>query len=136
MTEIQHRFLLVDDDEPTNVFHKYVLEKANPNAIVQVVNGGQSALDLLDEVQNSTPDVIFLDINMPLMSGWDVLENLQKLTQDRLPDRIVVFQSQAPTSKQEEILNSLNCEITLQKKPLTLDWVNNYLNNCNKSKNS
>jgi two-component SAPR family response regulator len=131
MTEIQSRFLLVDDDDPTNVFHKYILEKAISNSKVSVVSSGQFALDWLNDSKNSTPDIIFLDINMPLMSGWEFLQQLQQFQLDNIPGQIVIFQSHTPTSDQMTIINNLNAEITFHKKPLTLEWVTHNIKTSN-----
>ncbi len=125
MAEFQSSFLLVDDDDPTNVFHKYVLEKAILNSKVHTVMSGHNALDWLNDLQNEPPNVIFLDINMPIMSGWEFLHQLQQFSKERLPDRIVIFQSHPPNTEQVGIINNLKSEITFHQKPLTLEWISN-----------
>ncbi len=69
--------LLIDDDEPTNFLNQMTLEQANCTEHIQVVQSGQQALDFL--VNNPHPDLIFLDINMPAMDGWEFLEKYRQL---------------------------------------------------------
>ena len=82
MTTKPIAILLVDDDENDNFFHKRAITKSGLNCLVNVCN---SAIDALDYLQNKgqyeheavefpTPDIIFLDINMPMMSGWEFLD--------------------------------------------------------------
>jgi CheY-like chemotaxis protein len=67
------KILLVDDDQPTNVLHEIILKKFTsvPLTIKTFLNGKQ-ALDYLKEAPGQY--IIFLDINMPTMSGWDFLD--------------------------------------------------------------
>lgn len=70
---------IVDDDSAIQLLHKLLIEKAglsySPN---QFLNG----LGMLDYItSHDTPmdvHIIFLDINMPEMNGWDFLESLNK----------------------------------------------------------
>lgn len=74
--------LLIDDHEPTNFLHKMVIEEANCTKQVVAIENGQDALDYLSSKQNGgypQPDLIFLDINMPGMDGWEFLEHYKHL---------------------------------------------------------
>ena len=64
--------LLIDDDEPTNIYTRIILEEAGCTDHIHAVHSGREALKYLSET-NSRPDIIFLDINMPAMNGWDFL---------------------------------------------------------------
>ena len=68
--------LCIDDDpDDTDVFRE-ALKEVNPQAQCLIANDGLSALKILRaELQ---PDVIFLDINMPRMSGKEVLVQIKK----------------------------------------------------------
>lgn len=66
--------LLVDDDAEVREFITEVLHATNPRLrIVEAVNGK----DALKYLQTETPDVILLDLAMPVMDGYAVLEQLQ-----------------------------------------------------------
>ena len=74
--------LLIDDCEATNFYNQIVINKLDIANSVVVVQSGMEGLEYL---RNTTPDkgcfpdVIFLDINMPGMNGWEFLEEYDKL---------------------------------------------------------
>lgn len=75
--------LLVDDDQTTNYLNRKLLERLAISDTVLVAENGQQALDLLVEhCQESTPScpaLLFLDVKMPVMNGFEFLEAYQKL---------------------------------------------------------
>jgi CheY-like chemotaxis protein len=89
--------LLIDDDEPTNFLNKMTLEQAGCTRHIRIARSGQEALDYLqccggertDEYPR--PDLIFLDINMPAMDGWEFLEHYRLLPADRKADIILIM---------------------------------------------
>jgi CheY-like chemotaxis protein len=71
--------VIVDDDEMCLLLHEHFIKSTNFHDAPQTFNGGQKALDyLVDLPDNKVPVILFLDINMPIMSGWDLLDILQK----------------------------------------------------------
>ena len=72
--------IYIVDDDPITVFG--IKKMLNPVAIcddIQVFEHGKTALDDLQErikFGSPLPSVIFLDINMPIMDGWDFLEEI------------------------------------------------------------
>ena len=82
MTTKPIAILLVDDDDNDNFFHKRAIKKSGLNCAVDVCNGSIDALDYLQNkgeyahkgVDFPVPDIIFLDINMPMMNGWEFLD--------------------------------------------------------------
>lgn len=71
-------FLLVDDDlDDTELFNEAV-EAVAPAVHCINVRGGKEALKALEGVCTQAPDIIFLDINMPIMNGWQVLTTLKE----------------------------------------------------------
>ncbi|QKX04801.1 response regulator [Aquimarina sp. TRL1] len=93
--------LLVDDSPSTNFFNKKLIQVADiANEVYEALNGIE-ALDFLlkqgkfSEEHSSKkfprPNIIFLDINMPLMDGFEFLEHYSKIKKKVRADMIVVF---------------------------------------------
>lgn len=78
---------VVDDDRVHHFIIKKLLEKNNIQATPYFFENGFDALTAINErLQNSSvlPDLILLDINMPVLDGWQFLEEFKGLSQDIL----------------------------------------------------
>lgn len=71
--------LLVDDDPDDQEFFKLALQSIREEITFATAGNGQEALDLL-RTQSCMPDLIFLDMNMPLMNGLTFLEKIKATT--------------------------------------------------------
>ena len=71
--------LLIDDDEEDNEYHQIVINRAGVTDTIKVAENGEEALRLLKEAGEALPELIFLDINMPRMNGWEFLAEYKKL---------------------------------------------------------
>lgn len=71
------RILLVEDEEINNYIATRLIQKALPGAEVTCCLHGKQAIELLTEIKDDVskqPDFILLDINMPIMNGWQFLD--------------------------------------------------------------
>lgn len=82
--------LLIDDDEPTNFLNEMVLKKVDCAEEILVFQSAEKAVDFLN-ASTIVPDLIFLDINMPAMNGWDFLEAYQQLPAEKRKAVIVML---------------------------------------------
>jgi len=79
--------LVIDDDEPTNFITRMILEESGCTRYVRIVQSGREALNYLkasaqpgsDKNRYPCADLIFLDINMPAMNGWEFLNKYDEL---------------------------------------------------------
>jgi CheY-like chemotaxis protein len=82
MTKKINTILLIDDDLTINYLHNRLIKKlAIAEHIILAKNGieGITAfLELNERLHASETAVIFLDLNMPIMNGWEFLEKLSK----------------------------------------------------------
>jgi CheY-like chemotaxis protein len=85
--------LLVEDNEGDVILVRKALEAAATTAILHVVSNGADALDFVRQ-ENPRPDLIILDLNLPQMSGNQVLLKLKSdATICKIP--VVIFTSSA-----------------------------------------
>ena len=116
MKRLLNCVLLIDDDENDNFFHKRIIQKAQIAHKIDTVENGEEAIAYLTtkvEGKYPQPDLIFLDINMPRMNGWEFLEAYEKLEPNQQGRTIVIM-----------LTTSLNP--TDIDKAQTLDLVNGY----------
>lgn len=87
--------LLIDDDSSSNFFHTRLLtKKTDFTENVMVALDGKQGLEILKKKKEEggiTPDIIFLDINMPVMDGWDFLEEYEKLDAEFKAKTVVIM---------------------------------------------
>jgi CheY-like chemotaxis protein len=88
--------LLVDDDDATNYLHEIHLNNLNVAGNILKVHNGKQALDLLFSGKLLIPDLIILDINMPIINGWLFLEEYSKLRDSQISKIIMVTASINP----------------------------------------
>ncbi len=129
----QVRFLLVDDDEDDISVFQEVLEDITPSILLTCAGDGTEALKLLKHEQTKLPDIIFLDLNMPLMGGKECLSELKKDPQlKRIP---VIMYTTSSQSKdiEETMLRGAICFIT---KPTSLSELKHILSSICKNVHS
>lgn len=94
-----HTVLIVDDSAEDRFLLKRYLKKTNLSLVILESLNGQEAIDLLvqplDELREEFPDInepvtIFLDINMPIMDGWEFLTEMNKREDEITLKRTVI----------------------------------------------
>lgn len=114
--------MLVDDDPHDNFIHERVLKKSNrvSNIIVKVT--GDTALEHIkqgDLKPDTHPDLIFLDINMPGMNGWEFLDEYSKLDKELQSKAVVVMLTTSQNPDDAERANKHHVPVQYRTKPLT-----------------
>lgn len=136
--------LLVDDDEVTNFINTELINELEVTEHLQVCENGKIGMDYLMEAHSEhpkdgfyVPDIIFLDLNMPVMNGVEFLEAYKQKFKNC--DTIITMLSTSQI--QEEVFQALmatNLVVSFIEKPLSkekvLDLVNGilrvYYHNC------
>lgn len=112
MTGKVRKLLLADDDRDDRELFSEALAALDPGIICQGVEDGRQALNILTKLKGDEPNIIFVDINMPVMNGWDLLRNLKQDT--HFVNIPVIVYSTSSRDKDREIAKDLGaiCFIT------------------------
>ncbi len=89
--------LLVIDDDEINIFIiKKIVVKTGYNVDMVSKNNGQLAIDYLAQIaedENEFPHLMLIDINMPVLNGWEFLEAYDTLNPHQKPDMYMLSSS-------------------------------------------
>ncbi|HCZ34680.1 MAG TPA: response regulator [Cytophagales bacterium] len=114
--------LLVDDNDTDNFISKRIIEITKFARRVEVKSSGKGALDYLKQHQNETeniPNLIFLDINMPIVDGFVFLYEFEKFNElVRSKCKVIILSSSDNKRDIDKIVNN-NHVIKFITKPLT-----------------
>lgn len=112
--------LLIDDDEPTNFLNKLILKEMNCAEKIEVAQSGREAINFLTtsrsdkELKNLLmPDIVFLDINMPAMDGWEFIDIFDVFNSQRKKKAVTIM-----------LTTSLNPDDEIRSQ--TFDQINGY----------
>jgi CheY-like chemotaxis protein len=83
--------MLIDDNPDDNFIHERAIRKINSSSVVTTKESGEEALAHLTSMTSYHADLIFLDINMPEMNGWEFLERYSKLDKELQCQSIIIM---------------------------------------------
>ena len=83
--------MLVDDDQLDNRFHQIIIEGMDITEIIHVAENGLQAIKYLKQEDRILPELIFLDINMPKMNGWEFLEAYKDLEESQKSQIVIMM---------------------------------------------
>jgi len=119
--------LLVDDDEINNFISIKLIKKALLNTEIMACLNGKFAIDQLLEIQRKDaaklPDYILLDINMPIMNGWEFLDEYKRLNIDPLGKTKIFIISSSVFSNDINKARSYPLVKDFISKPLNVDKI-------------
>lgn len=125
-----NKILCVDDDPITLMLCKKVIAKANFTGEIESAKDGVEALKFFNIVNNDPkdedyPELIFLDLNMPIMDGWEFLDEFSKNLSQAYPKTKIIVLSSSVDPK--DINKSKNYPMVLDflPKPITVEMLNN-----------
>ncbi|CAN5620245.1 response regulator [soil metagenome] len=121
--------MLIDDDEDDNFIHQRAIGKVNSDIVIIAQQSAEAALKHLKEDQNkdNLPGLIFLDINMPGMNGWEFLEEYNKLDKSLQSKVIIIMLTTSNSDADKARAKSWNFVSDYITKPLTKQLVENIL---------
>jgi CheY-like chemotaxis protein len=119
--------LLIDDDTPTNFLHTMILKRAGIDALVQTHTSAIDALAYLTSTgpyegkKMIQPGIIFLDINMPAMNGWEFLDEYGKLPEAQKAKITIIMLTTSLNPSDRERAETYEDVVTYLHKPLILN---------------
>ncbi|MEP7266369.1 MAG: response regulator [Saprospiraceae bacterium] len=108
------KILLVDDDADDQLFFVDAIKELEPNLECDVASNGLEALVHLENVP-PPPSIIFLDLNMPMMNGFECLTQLKKINEYKEIPVIIFTTSNHPIDMERTI--SMGAKMFLTKPP-------------------
>lgn len=126
MTKIK-KILLVDDDDTSNFINKLVLKAMNITSEIKVSTNGEEALayliqDSREKSADNRPILILLDINMPIMNGFEFLDAIKNNPQIDIKDIHVCMLTSSTNPDDIKRASGYNIDGYLDK-PLTAEKI-------------
>jgi CheY-like chemotaxis protein len=119
--------LLVDDDPDDNYFHQIVIKELDVVKQVDVAGNGLEALTYLKRENCVPPDLIFLDINMPRMNGWEFLAEYKHLPVHQQARVVIIFLTTSASPDDLRRARELEEVSGFETKPLTRETLTEIL---------
>ena len=117
---------MIDDDLVSQFASRYCIEQANTNCRIITCDNAEEGLDLFADLlhgEKDVPDILFLDLVMQGMDGWEFLDTLKQMT-DR-PLRTDIYILSAFTNSKDRLRAKEHPMVQgYFDKPLTKDTVN------------
>lgn len=120
--------LLVDDDHDDNLYHQIILDEMNIAHRIDVVLNGLDALAYLKNENVEAPEIIFLDLNMPKMNGWEFLEHYKHLNKEQKARVVLVILTTSANPDHIKKAKEIEEVTGFETKPLTKQMLHDLLN--------
>ena len=120
------RFLLIDDDDIISVIHPATIQRAISDSDIEITPSGTEALELIDVLikdGETPPNFIFLDINMPEISGFEFLDRLTEEEKIFLKDSQIIMLSSSVNQQDIERAKTYPMIRDFVSKPLTVEYI-------------
>lgn len=130
MGKIKHCCII--DDDPIFIYGtKRLMKETDFCDSITVFNNGEDALVGLKEIHqisNELPEVIFLDLNMPIMNGWEFLDEFVKLPNESLTTTVIYLISSSVDARDIDKVKEYELISNYILKPITTQDFETVLN--------
>ena len=120
--------LLIEDDDIVNYCNEFLLRDLGVTENISIAQNGQEALDFLAKCEAGEPgyvfpNLIFLDINMPMMNGFEFLDHFENVPYRQKVDALVVMLTTSLHTDDVERAKNYSSIIDYVYKPLLKEKV-------------
>lgn len=119
--------LLIDDDSDDNEYHEIILRKLAITEKIDIAINGVEAIKYLKTKDRVPPELIFLDINMPKMNGWEFLEEYKDLDVKQKAKVVIMILSTSTNPEYIKKANEIKEVTGYESKPLDKDMIERIL---------
>jgi CheY-like chemotaxis protein len=120
--------MLIDDNKDDNFFHERVIRKNFAANTILVKQSASDALEYFKQREFLYPDLIFLDINMPAINGWEFLEEYERRLNDSATHPIIIMLTTSENTDDRARAFTYKIVSEYKTKPLTKDMLEEILN--------
>jgi CheY-like chemotaxis protein len=120
------RIILIDDSEADNLFHQIMIRRAGFEGEIQMFENSVEALDFLRADTQDEPTCILLDINMPVLNGFELAEKATPLLKGK-PTMVVVMLTSSHSPEDQARAQRIDIIQGYVSKPLTVALVSQML---------
>lgn len=117
------KVLCIDDDPISVMLCSKVIERSDFAAQTDSANNGKSALSFLEGLVKAEtityPEIILLDLNMPIMNGWEFLEIYERNFASLFTDTKIVVLSSTIDPEDVNRTKEFSSVLTFISKPIT-----------------
>lgn len=106
------KVVLVDDDADDRTLFEEVFSELKINSSLNLFQNGLEAMDYFNEPQTDVPDLIFLDLNMPIMGGIETLEHLRRSAKYKSVPIAIYSTSSSERDIEDTLVRGANIYIT------------------------
>ncbi|MFQ3576186.1 MAG: response regulator [Cytophagales bacterium] len=119
------KILIVDDDEIYNFICKETIKRISGSNNIDDFTSSTDALEFLNKINEpeKMPDIILIDINMPVLDGWGFIEELKKNNNFSNIKTKIFIQSSSVYVKDTQKANDHEMVSGFITKPLTIEQV-------------
>jgi len=118
--------LYIDDDNITSFIFKKVCSVLNrTNLEINIAQNGKEALDYIKN--HKIPKLIFVDLNMPVMDGWEFLDHFKEINDKQENKSVTVIVSSTLNPEEIEKSKKYNSVVKFISKPITTKLVEDLL---------